>query len=51
MAASSGWQRQGALTRKSVITLSADGKTLALDASYESPGGALRENIVPDKVD
>ena len=28
---------QGTLTRKSVITLSEDGKTLTLDAGYESP--------------
>jgi hypothetical protein len=42
---------QGDLTRTSVITLSADGKTLTLDASYESLGGGFHEKIVLDKVD
>ncbi|MGA2181764.1 MAG: hypothetical protein ABSH47_01930 [Bryobacteraceae bacterium] len=42
---------QGTLTRKSVITLSADGKTLTLDGDYESPSGGFHEKIVLDKVD
>jgi hypothetical protein len=42
---------RGTLTRKSVITLSEDGRTLTLDAGYESPDGAFREKIVLDKVD
>jgi hypothetical protein len=42
---------QGNLTRKGVITLSADGKTLTLDAVYESAGGGFHEKIVLDKVD
>ncbi len=42
---------RGTLTRKSIITLSEDGRTLTLDAGYESPDGAFREKIVLDKVD
>lgn len=42
---------RGTLTRKSVITLSEDGRTLTLDAGYESPDGAFREKIVLDKVE
>ena len=42
---------QGTLTRKSVITLSSDGKTLTLDGDYESPSGGFHERIVLDKVD
>jgi hypothetical protein len=42
---------QGTLTRKSVITLSTDGKTLTLDGSYSSDSGGFHEKIVLDKVD
>ena len=42
---------QGTLTRKSVITVSADGKTLIFDGNYDSPTGAFHEKIVLDKAD
>jgi len=42
---------RGTLTRRSVITLSADGKTLTLDAEYTSADGGFHEKIVLDKVD
>jgi len=42
---------QGTLTRKSVIALSNDKKTLTLDAQYDSPNGGFHETIVLDKVD
>jgi len=42
---------RGELTRKSTITLSADGKTLTMDSDYESPDGAFREKIVLNRAD
>jgi len=42
---------RGELTRKSVITLSGDGKTLTLDSDYESPDGGFHEKIVLDRGD
>jgi hypothetical protein len=42
---------RGELTRKSTITLSADGKTMIMDSDYESPDGAFHEKIVLERVD
>ena len=42
---------QGGLTRKSVITLSGDGKTLTMNSDYTSPNGDFHEKIVLNKVD
>jgi len=42
---------QGTVTRKSVLTMSPDGKRLTLDGDYNSPGGAFHDKIVLDKAD
>jgi len=41
----------GELTRKSTVTLSADGKTMTMDSDYESPDGAFHEKVVFNRAD
>ena len=42
---------RGELTRKSTITLSADGKVITMDSEYQSPDGGFHEKIVFNRVD